>query len=53
MEVQSVKTHSVLAPFGFVLTTLLWRTFGTGFVQVLNATPIATRTLAEDLFPAK
>ena len=46
MEVPSVKTHSVLLPFGLVLRTFLWQMFRTGLIVAWRATPIVTGTLA-------
>jgi len=49
MDVPSAKTHSVLTPFGCVLTTLRWQMFGSGLVLSWIATSISPRTVA----PAK
>src|SRR5713101_5481556 len=46
MELPSVRTHSVLAPFGFVLTTLRRHTLGNACVLTDTATLISSGTLA-------
>jgi len=41
MDVPSAKPHSVLTPFGYVLTTLRWQMFRSGLVLVWIATSIS------------